>query len=221
MSSTAERTAFAKVRARIRRHIAEAEEAEHEGGEINLVPYLDIVVNTVMFMLATSALSLALANVNVSAPRYEEPIPGSSASDDPSNKDALNLTVGITDTGFTIGGSAAILPKIPCRTQLRQGRCPAYLATKANAKGEQVVFWMDGYNYRKLEEKIKEIKLFKDAAGNYRFRNERQAIITADQHIPYNVVVRTMDTIRGGATAKCTGDDGCYFDQVILSAGVQ
>jgi hypothetical protein len=30
-----------------------------------------------------------------------------------------------------------------------------------------------------------------------------------------------MDTLRGVATKKCTGKDGCNFDQVILSAGVQ
>ena len=39
--------------------------------------------------------------------------------------------------------------------------------------------------------------------------------------IPYKVVVKTMDTLRGKPTAKCTGKDGCLFDQVILSAGVQ
>ena len=31
----------------------------------------------------------------------------------------------------------------------------------------------------------------------------------------------TMDILRGAATEKCTGKDGCLFDQVILSAGVQ
>ena len=210
---------MAKVRSRVRREITEAEEAEHEGGEINLVPYLDIVVNTVIFMLATTALSIALGNINVTAPRYAEP--GAAGADtDPADKQKLNLTVGITYTGFTIGGSSAILPKIPCRSALKNGRCPAYQATRTNSRGDQEIFWVDKYDYRTLATKLKEIKLFKKD-GKYLFRHERQAIITADRRMPYNVIVRTMDTLRGAATAKCTGDDGCLFDQVILSAGVK
>ena len=65
-----------------------------------------------------------------------------------------------------------------------------------------------------------EIKLFKKD-GKYQFRHERKVILTADRNIPYHVVVKTMDTLRGKATKACTGDDNCLFDQVILSAGVQ
>ena len=53
--------ALAKVRGKIRREIAAAEDAEWEGGEINLVPYLDIVVNTVIFLLATTTSALSMA----------------------------------------------------------------------------------------------------------------------------------------------------------------
>lgn len=215
---SSEHATMAKVRARIRRELAEAEDSEHEGGEINLVPYLDIITNTVIFMLATTALSLALGNINVSAPRYAEG--GGGGSSDDEEQARLNLTVGITYTGFTIGGSAAILPKIPCTAPLRNGRCPVFVASRTNAQGEKETYWVDKYDYRTLAIKLKEIKLFKDG-DVHKYRHERQAVITADRRIPYNVVVRTMDTLRGVATAKCTGDDGCLFDQVILSAGVQ
>ncbi len=53
------------------------------------------------------------------------------------------------------------------------------------------------------------------------FSHERQVIISADRNIPYQVVVRTMDHVRGKSTVKCTGDDGCLFDEIVLSAGVQ
>lgn len=211
---------MAKIRSRVRREIAEAEEAEHEGGEINLVPYLDIITNVVIFMLATTALSLALGNINVTAPRYSEPSGAASADEDNDDKPKLNLTVGITYTGFITGGSSAILPKIPCKTALRNGRCPAFLATRINPRGEKEAYWVDKYDYTSLAKNLKEIKLFKKD-GKYLFRNERQAILTADRRVPYQVIVRTMDTLRGSSTPKCTGDDGCLFDQVILSAGVQ
>ena len=171
-------------------------------------------------MLATTALSLALGNINVSAPRYAEG-GGGGAADDAEQQQRLNLTVGITYTGFTIGGSAAILPKIPCKAPLRNGRCPVFLASRTNDQGEKETFWVDKYDYKTLAIKLKEIKLFKSPEGAHKYRHERQAIITADRRIPYNVVVKTMDTLRGSATVKCTGDDGCLFDQVILAAGVQ
>lgn len=211
---------LAKVRARVRREIAEAEESEHEGGEINLVPYLDIITNTVIFMLATTALSLALGNINVTAPRYAEPGAAAATADDTDDKPKLNLTIGITYTGFITGGSSAILPKIPCKSALRNGRCPSFLSTRVNDRGEKESVWVDMYDYKTLATKLKEIKLFQKD-GKYLFRHERQAILTADRQIPYNVIVKTMDTVRGMATKKCTGDDGCLFDQVILSAGVQ
>ncbi|MCA9667197.1 MAG: biopolymer transporter ExbD [Myxococcales bacterium] len=204
----------------MRREIAEAEDAEHEGGELNLVPYLDIVVNTVIFMLATSALSLTLGNINITTPRYTPPSAGAAGDDNQDDKPELNLTVGITYTGFQIGGSTAILPKIPCRAALRRGRCPAFLASRVNNRGEKEVYWVDKYNYKELSRKLREIKLFKKD-GKYQFRHERKVILTADRNIPYHVVVKTMDTLRGKATKACTGDDNCLFDQVILSAGVQ
>jgi biopolymer transport protein ExbD len=96
---------------------------------------------------------------------------------------------------------------------LVKGRCPAFYATRVTTKGERVRVWRDEYDYKGL------IKLMKKAKE--KFSHERQVILTADRHVPYKVVVSTMDALRGVATEKCTGDDGCLFDQVILSAGVQ
>ncbi len=178
---------------------------------MNLVPYLDIVTNVVIFLLATAASALALGNINVSAPRYAEPSVGAAAPDTPDK--SLNLTVAITSTGFTIGSTNGILPKLPCAAPLQRGRCPAYLTTKIARGGKRAPAWVDKYDYKTLTAKLRELKRL--------VPTERQAILTADRWIPYQVVVRTMDTIRGMQTNKCTGDDGCLFDQVVLSAGVK
>lgn len=214
-----ERTAMAKVRGRIRREMAHAEEEEEVGGEINLVPYLDIVVNTVIFLLATTASTLALANINVNSPRYEEPTAGITANQDPDDKPKLNLTVAISYTGYIVAGAGGVMtgsasgPTIPCKTALKKGRCPVFQTTRTDKEGKQRQVWVDQYNYKGLTALMKKIKSS--------YPEERQAILTADRLIPYKVVVQTMDTLRGKATSKCTGKDGCIFDQVILSAGVQ
>ena len=136
------------------------------------------------------------------------------------DKPKLNLTVAISYTGFIVAGAGGVMnapdgstPTIKCGAPLQQGRCPAYIATKQGAGGEKEFVWVDKYDYRSLVDLAKKVKA--------QYPQERQVILTADRQIPYKVVVDTMDILRGKATDKCTGKDGCLFDQVILSAGVQ
>ena len=49
-----------QVRAAMRRLRTESEEAEEESGEINLVPYMDIVTNIIIFLLVTILTFLAI-----------------------------------------------------------------------------------------------------------------------------------------------------------------
>ena len=205
-----ERLAMAKVRGRIRRQMATAEDEEFEGGELNLVPYMDIVVNTVIFLLATMTSGLTLANINVNSPRYEPSGPSAQSEPQDPEKQRLNLTIAISYKGYLVAGASGVVThkqsgsniSVPCK-QIENGRC-AWFTGKA---------WRDEYDYEKLIEMMKEAKS--------KFPHERQVIMTADRHVPYKVVVQTMDTVRGKATTNCTGEDGCLFDQVILSAGVQ
>jgi biopolymer transport protein TolR len=212
--------ALAKVRGRVRREIAKAEEEAEAGGEINLVPYLDIVVNTVIFLLATTASTLFLSNINVNSPRYEDPAVGAVAAQPDEEKAKLNLTVAVSYTGFIIAGAGGVMtapdgssPTVRCSVPLQQDRCPAYLTTRTGAAGEKEAAWVDKYDYKGLVTLVRQVK--------DKFPGERQAILTADQKIPYKVVIETMDALRGNSTDKCTGKDGCLFDQVVLSAGVQ
>lgn len=204
-----ERAAFAKVRGRIRRQIEAVEDAEIEGGELNLVPYMDILVNTIIFLLATMSFGATLANINVNSPRYEQGSATTQADPTEEPQEKLNLTIAISYKGFMVAGAGGVVTttagsniSVPCKSP-KNGRC-AWL------KGKD---WRDEYDYKALVKMMKEAK--------EKFPHERQVIMTADRRVPYKVVVTTMDTVRGVATGKCTGEDGCLFDQVILSAGVQ
>ena len=48
----------------------EIEQEEIEGGEINLVPYLDIVTNLMLFMLASVAAGFVLGQINTTLPKH-------------------------------------------------------------------------------------------------------------------------------------------------------
>lgn len=100
-----------QVRAAMRRMKEHNEELEDEVGEINLVPYMDIVTNIIIFLLASVVNQIALGNVNVSVPTLSA---GSGASsEDKPEKPPLNLTVSVGATGFTIAASGGVLPVIP------------------------------------------------------------------------------------------------------------
>jgi biopolymer transport protein ExbD len=94
-----------RLRAKLRRVRAESADAAEEGGELNLVPYLDIVTNVIMFLLATTAFLAALGDVPIAA---AETGPGP-------REPSLSLTVTITDRGFTVSTFDAVEPLIPKR----------------------------------------------------------------------------------------------------------
>ena len=57
-----------KQRAAVRRREDDVEEDEITSGELNLIPYLDIVTNIVMFLLATVTFQAVTGNINVNTP---------------------------------------------------------------------------------------------------------------------------------------------------------
>ena len=98
-----------QVRARMRRMKEQFDEAEEETGEINLVPYMDIVTNIIIFLLASVINQVPMGTVNVSSPTFGS---GGAGEGEP-EKPALNLTVTVGGTGFTLAGSGGVMPAIP------------------------------------------------------------------------------------------------------------
>jgi len=81
-------------RAKIRRLAAPPETSpEEEGGELNVVPFLDIITNVLMFVLATVAITFT-ATIETSPP----PRP----SIRPPSESTLGLTVLVVPEGFSV-----------------------------------------------------------------------------------------------------------------------
>ncbi len=159
---------------------------EEHAGELNIVPYLDIVTNLVMFMLLSMTGLISLGVVNVSAPRIgaEPPAAQAQAPDQP----RLLLTVAISKKGFYIAGAGGVLGG------------PADQATVDATQPPTVPLGPDGkYDYAALTEKMKLIK--------ERYPNETNLILTADADVPYEVLVQTMDACR---ETRAAGPDGSH-----------
>jgi len=89
----------AQQRNKIRRIVAEPP-LEEGAGELNVVPFLDIITNVLMFVLATVAITFT-ATVDVSPPRR---------GIRPATEAKLDLTVIVVDGGFALkaqGGNVA------------------------------------------------------------------------------------------------------------------
>jgi biopolymer transport protein TolR len=127
-----------QVRAATRRMRDHVEEAEEESGELNLVPYMDIVTNIIIFLLASVVNQVALGNINVSSPTIQSG-GGASETENPPDKPPLNLTITVGASGFIVGASGGVLPNI---SKLPDGQ----------------------YDYKTLTGKLKEIKSNPDNA---------------------------------------------------------
>lgn len=182
-------TSISRLRARMRRMRDEYEEAAEESGELNLVPYLDIVSNIVMFLLATITMSAQLANVNVSAPAYGTAEVAAPTPERP----PLNLTLQVSEAGFTIAGSGAVM-KNP-----KTGEVPTIPRGEAGkAEGP--------YPYAALTGLVASIKA--------QWKDETRVVFVANPDVPYEIVVKTLDAVRQDGSGKL------LFPDVVFSPGL-
>ena len=144
---------------------------EHTG-ELNIVPYLDIVVNLVMFMLLSMTGLISLGVLNVSAPKISEGAGAGQTQQE--EKPKLLLTVAVGKQGFYIAGAGGVLGKD---------------TDSADTSRPPTIPLKDGkYDYAGLTEQMKVIKS--------QFPNETQVILSADADVIYEVLVQTMDACR-------------------------
>ena len=144
-----------------------------EGGELNIVPYLDILMNLIMFMLLSITGLSAFGILNVNAPNYGGP---STQMTDEGDKPKLLLTVLISKKGFYVAGTGGVVG------QQAQGQPnPTEAPPSIPKKG-------DAYDYSALTESMVNVKK--------EFPSETKVIVGAEGDIPYEVLVSTMDAIR-------------------------
>ncbi len=160
----------------MRRRIREEEHA----GELNIVPYLDVVVNLVMFMLLSMTGLIALGVLNVSAPKIGGETAGAGAAE---NQPRLLLTVAIGKEGFYVAGAGGVLGQDA--------------ATPSSTRPPTIPLRDGKYDYAALSEQMKKIK--------DQFPSETSVILSADPEIVYDVLIQTMDACREASVKKPDG----------------
>lgn len=203
-----------RLRTKLRKIREQAEELAEEGGELNLVPYLDIVTNVIMFLLATITFAAALGDINVSSPTTSSA--AQLQQNPPEPKNELNLTVSVSDKGFTIAASGAVLYQgqtIDAAGNLTPAPAGATLPTIPK-KGAD-------FDYDGLARTMAMIKASPTA------KNETKVIVNANPEIVYDVIVQVLDACRGKSIPVPDPDhpgkmtEGYErFGDVLLSAGL-
>jgi biopolymer transport protein TolR len=204
-----------RLRNKLRKIREQADELAEEGGELNLIPYLDIVTNVIMFLLATITFAAALGDINVSSPTTASQAQLQNQPP-PEPKNELNLTVSVSDKGFTIAASGAVLYQgqtIDAAGNLTAAPAGATLPTIPK-KGNE-------FDYEGLAHTMSMIKASPTA------KNETKVIVNANPEVVYDVIVQVLDACRGKTIPVPDPDhpgkmmEGFErFGDVLLSAGL-
>ena len=157
---------------------------EEDVGELNIVPYLDILMNLIIFMLLSMTGLAAFGILNVNAPNYGGPSAGANP-DDP-NTPKLLLTVGISNKGFYVAAVGGVLGAAAENAPAAPGQGEPTIPKKADGT----------YDYAALNAQMVTIKKT--------FPTESKVIVAAQNEIPYEALVATMDALREtqGASEK-------------------
>jgi biopolymer transport protein ExbD len=160
----------AAQRSKVRRLSApkDADEGE-EAGELNIVPFLDIIMNVLMFVLATVAVTFT-ATIDSTPPS----LGGKGVRAQPTSN-ALNLAVFVVNEGFSLKASGG------------------NIATGCSSPGPGLAVPKVGndYDYATLTDCAKKLK---DASAD--FKDETQVTITANPGVDYQTLIRAIDALR-------------------------
>lgn len=137
-------------------------------GELNIVPFLDIVMNLIMFLLATTEAVLLISQIESDLPKIAH---GRSKGDIAT---PLNLNVTVVDGGVIVSGSGGKLAR-GC-TGIDSGR-----DITVPKKGKD-------YDWSGLTECASRVK--------QQYHDERSVTVSADPQVEYEYVVAAMDAVR-------------------------
>jgi biopolymer transport protein TolR len=148
---------------------------DEEGGELNIVPYLDIVVNILMFVLSTLAVTFT-ATIETLPPAAG----GKGVRSDKDTK-ALNLTVLITSDGLGIKAAGG------------------NVAPGCEGIGSGIAIPLKGatYDYDSLTDCAQKLK-----SSSPDFEDEMQVYIGANPDIAYQTVISVIDALRSDKQGK-------------------
>jgi biopolymer transport protein ExbD len=170
--------------------------------DLNLVPIMNLVTILIPFLLAASAF-VTLAVIDSTLPAIGAP-PSEPPPED--EEPPLNLSIIITDAGFTVAGAEAVLgnaapedgedpgPTVPCT----QDGCPD----------------AETYDVKELTKLMNQIK--------DKYPDDENVILVPESDTQYEVIIMTMDATRNDKETKgADGKSRLLFPNVVIAGGAE
>ena len=174
----------AKSRVAMKRREDEVEQEETESGELNLIPYLDIVTNLMLFLLASVSAGFILGQINTTLPDHAPAAAAVAPTDPKLNPDeqSLQLVVSVTKRDIVVWSVTSLEGTVE--------QPKARVARLADVAGQG-----PKYDYPALNAALYEIAA-RRWRGKLRSRDTYEIILQADGELPYETIVSTMDALR-------------------------
>jgi biopolymer transport protein ExbD len=207
-----------KTRAAVKRREAAIEQDEIESGELNLIPYLDMVTNLMLFLLASVSAGLILVQIDTTLPDRAPPnVKPTTPAQDPRDQ-PLKLFLSVSSSQMTLWSATGLEgtlkePK-PGYTFTRTGfdgqPCDGpYMCQSNSCDPKQVqrignVDWgtcipsrddpAPVFEFRRLNDTL--VKIAERYAGRPRKPDTYSIVIQADASIPYATITSIMASMR-------------------------
>lgn len=172
----------------MRRREEQVETEELEGGEINLIPYLDIVTNLMLFLLASISAGLVLGQINTTLPDKGPKADSMQNDPRPAAEKSLKLIVSVTKDNIIVWSPAdeggikhpkATIARLPDVVDKKTGEVDP----------------VPVYDYRALNDAM--YKLASEHwKGKYRAYATYRVTLMPDHSIPYESIIKVMDALR-------------------------
>jgi biopolymer transport protein ExbD len=203
-----------KTRIAVRRREDAVEADELESGEINLIPYLDIVTNLMLFLLASISANILFGQINTQLPDPGAPAPTTATDPTPKpDEKPLSLAVAVTKDElllFSFSGQEGTIqaPKLRLPRVGRAGdRCDSNQMCETNfCSDKRICQDLAGmpttpvFDYRALNDALYDIAVrhFVQGEGGPRPRKAEsyQAVLMADPTVPYGTLVAVIGAMR-------------------------
>jgi biopolymer transport protein TolR len=198
-----------KTRNAVRRREDLIEQEEIESGELNLIPYLDMVTNLMLFLLASVSAGLILVQIDSTLPdkappsTTTTPVTQTNPDDQP-----LKMVVSVTRDRMILWSISGLEGTVqqPKMTFQRTGRdgeqCDGNYMCESNSCDGTSQKCIPGkdvpqpvFDYRALSSALQEITN-RRYQGKARKAETYQAILMADPRMPYSTIVSTMAAMR-------------------------
>jgi biopolymer transport protein ExbD len=212
MQYTAQRVR-SKTRNAVRRREDQIEQEEVESGELNLIPYLDMVTNLMLFMLASVSAGIVFSEIDTLLPDKAPPATSVAQPNQNPDDQPLKLFVSITSEKMIVWSASGLEGTLqePKATFPRTGRdgdscdgpymCEGGYCNKdtqrcsAPPAGQAPPAPTPVFDYRALSNALFEIAN-RRYTGKQRKRDTYQIFLMADGQVPYATIASTMTAMR-------------------------